>query len=705
VTVRLLSTGLLMTLTACATAPPPAPPVVVPFEQKIASMLRMEDRRVLREAAPAAVAAPAPARGTAAVAPPAAPPDLVNLLADSEARVRRRAALAIGRVGLAEGVPALVARLSNDQEPEVRQMCAFALGLLARQDAVRPLRMALADAAPIVRGRAAEALGVIGAPEAAVEIATMVAGYIEAGALASVSADEVGYPLAPEVEAARLGIYALARLKAYDALASAVLSADGQPVSRWWPIAYAFRRVGDPKAASPLRALAAGDGLYTRAFAARGLGALKDAAAIEILHGLATAGSPPSVAVEAVRALGELGDARAYPWLVDLLGGKRLHAELRAEVVRAIGALGRAESTDLLLDLLTDRVPGVRAEALTALVRIDPERFLTALSGLDRDRHWSVRAALAGAVAELPLATATPLLEPMMADDDARVIPAVLEALARRRTPGAAAIALSSLAAEDPVVRGAAAAAVAELKPDGAVEALRAAIARSQSDDAYVARAAALAALVKFGREAAVPSLEAALSDKDWAVRVRARQLLGELDRTRDVTGAIRPAPTRLEPSAYESSDLVAPAFSPQAYLETDKGTIQIELAVLEAPLTVRSFIALARRGYFDGVAIHRVVANFVVQDGDPRGDGEGGPGYTLRDEINQRPYLRGTVGMALDWADTGGSQFFITHSPQPHLDTRYTVFGHVVDGLEVVDQLARGDVIRRVRVWDGRTP
>ena len=72
---------------------------------------------------------------------------------------------------------------------------------------------------------------------------------------------------------------------------------------------------------------------------------------------------------------------------------------------------------------------------------------------------------------------------------------------------------------------------------------------------------------------------------------------------------------------------------------------------------------------------------NFVAQDGDPRGDGEGGPGYTIRDEINQRPYLRGTVGMALDWEDTGGSQFFITHAPQPHLDGRYTVFGRVVAG------------------------
>jgi cyclophilin family peptidyl-prolyl cis-trans isomerase len=153
---------------------------------------------------------------------------------------------------------------------------------------------------------------------------------------------------------------------------------------------------------------------------------------------------------------------------------------------------------------------------------------------------------------------------------------------------------------------------------------------------------------------------------------------------------------------AYAGRDLVAPAYSPQAFIETDEGIVQVELAIAEAPLTVRNFIALAGRGFFDGVAVHRVVPNFVVQDGDPRGDGEGGPGYAIRDEINLRPYLRGTVGMALDWADTGGSQWFITHGPQPHLDGRYTVFGQVVAGMDVVDRLARGDTIRRVRVWDG---
>ena len=584
-------------------------------------------------------------------------------------------------------------------------MAAFALGLLGRREAVGPLRTALADASPIVRGRAAEALGLIGDTESAAAIGAMAAAFVKAGVLSAVVADENGYPLSPEIEATRLGIYALARLKAYDPLAAALLDAKGAPVTRWWPVAYAFRRVGDERAAPVLRALAQGDGVYTRAFAARGLGALKDRTAFEHLRILATTtpGSP-IIGVEAVRALAEIADPRALPTLSDLLKVPGLHDELRAEVVRALGALRVPQSADLLLDLVTDPAPAVRAEAFGALVRSDPERFLITLSGLDPDAHWTVRAAIATALAELPVATATPLLESMARDEDHRVLPAVLTALAKRKTPGAGTIALDKLKADDAVVRGAAAAAVAELKPAGAVEALQAATVLAERDALYVARAGALSALAKFGSQAALPALQKALADKDWAMRLRAAQLLRELDSSRDEAAAIRPAPTRLDRQVYGSSPVIAPAVSTHVYIDTDKGTIQIELAVLDAPLTVRTFTELAQSGYFNGVGIHRVVPNFVVQDGDPRGDGEGGPGYTIRDELNQHPYLRGTVGMALDWADTGGSQFFITHSPQPHLDARYTVFGRVVSGMDVVDKLARGDIIRHVRVWSGGT-
>ncbi len=150
---------------------------------------------------------------------------------------------------------------------------------------------------------------------------------------------------------------------------------------------------------------------------------------------------------------------------------------------------------------------------------------------------------------------------------------------------------------------------------------------------------------------------------------------------------------------------VLSPPVATQVYLETDRGTIQIELAMLDAPLTVENFLALARKGFFTGLAIHRVVPDFVIQAGDPRSDGEGGPGYSIRDEINQRAYLRGTVGMALEsWPDTGGSQYFITHSPQPHLDAKYTVFGRIIGGMDMVDRIQQWDVIRKVRVWDGQT-
>jgi cyclophilin family peptidyl-prolyl cis-trans isomerase len=292
----------------------------------------------------------------------------------------------------------------------------------------------------------------------------------------------------------------------------------------------------------------------------------------------------------------------------------------------------------------------------------------------------------------------------MLQDRDGRVIPAVLNALAASKADGVERVLLDRLKSDDFVIRATAASALGELKVASAVPALVEAYRAGSSDVTYVARAAAISALAGLDPAAARSVLEEALKDRDWAVRVRARTLLRE----QGVSGAdaiMRPAVARGPVDSPEWQAIAVPPYSPRAFLETDKGTIELELAVLDAPLTVSNFVTLARKGFFNGTAIHRVVPDFVVQDGDPRGDGEGGPGYTIRDEINERPYLRGTVGMALDWQDTGGSQFFITHAPAPHLDGRYTVFGQVVSGMDVVDRLVPGDVLRQVRVRDGVNP
>ena len=372
----------------------------------------------------------------------------------------------------------------------------------------------------------------------------------------------------------------------------------------------------------------------------------------------------------------------------------------------ALSGLVGPESLDLMLDLVSDRLPEIRAFAIRTLARIDPDALLTTLSGLDAERDWTVRAAEAAALATLPPARAEARLRLLLQDRDFRVVTAAISALVASKAPWAGTLLTERLKADDFAARAAAAHGLGELKVTAAAPALADAYRASLGDSTYVARAAALESLAQLDPAAARPLLEEALRDKDWAVRVRAAELLEQAGVPAATTqAAIRPAVAGRSIDEAEWPGLVSPKYSPHAYIVTDRGGIEIELAILDAPLTVGNFIALARKGFFDGVAIHRIVPDFVVQDGDPRGDGEGGPGYSIRDEINMRPYLRGTVGMALDWADTGGSQFFITHSPQPHLDGRYTVFGHVVDGMDVVDRLGPWDVVRSVTIWDGLTP
>lgn len=592
--------------TPLASAPPPT------YEQKLAWILRLEDQRVVRDPPPAVVATPPPApaakgkgaRGAAKptvlpAAPVVSSPDLVVLLGDTEGRVRRRAALALGRVGLAESVAPLVRTLATDSEPEVRQMAAFALGLLGQRAAIEPLRTALDDPSPVVQGRAAEGLGLIGDAASAPAVAAMAARQFAASNVATLDPDDISYPQPPGVEAFRLGIYALARLKAYGALASVVLNQAGQPRARWWPVAYALSRTDDRRFVPALTAMVGGAGSTTRAFAARGLQSLKERGAMGALL-LRAQGwqEDPRAAVAAIRALGQLGMPEAAPIVRGLLQARLNDPNLRLEIVAALGLLRDTQSVDRMIDLSADPWPAMRAAALRSLGQIDPDTFLMVLSGLDADPHWSVRAALASIFGTLDPAVAVPRLTAMLGDRDHRVLPATIEALARLRPPDIGPTLVRLLKHDDVIVRAAAAAAIGEVKVAGGEAVLADAYRAGARDAMYQARAAALGALAKYGAAAAMPVLKQALADADWAVRVRALALIRELDPAADLNGAIRPVPGTVA-DRYASPSLVSPSVSPHVFLETDKGAIEIELAVLDAPMTAANFLSLAQSGAF----------------------------------------------------------------------------------------------------------
>lgn len=140
-----------------------------------------------------------------------------------------------------------------------------------------------------------------------------------------------------------------------------------------------------------------------------------------------------------------------------------------------------------------------------------------------------------------------------------------------------------------------------------------------------------------------------------------------------------------------------------KAIIKTEKGDITLELFPNEAPGTVANFEKLANKGFYDGLTFHRVIPDFVIQGGCPNGNGTGGPGYTIKCETEDNPHKHGTGALSMAHAgkDTGGSQFFITHSPQPHLDGVHTVFGQVIEGMDVVYKIRQGDVMNTITIID----
>ena len=229
------------------------------------------------------------------------------------------------------------------------------------------------------------------------------------------------------------------------------------------------------------------------------------------------------------------------------------------------------------------------------------------------------------------------------------------------------------------------------------VDSLASSLERMKIPDDVEAIQSAVQALGYLGGPRAINALEGALESPDRTVVEEAVKALTKATGV-DRRSSIQPA----GPPAHADYDwqlLRSLGPRPMADIVTDRGTVTLDLLPNEAPFTVVSFVRLARAGFFDGLTFHRVVPNFVVQGGDPRGDGWGGPGYALRTESSPMSYERGSVGMASAGNDTEGSQFFVTHVPTPHLDARYTIFARVVRGMDVVDRLQVGDTIKSVRI------
>jgi peptidyl-prolyl cis-trans isomerase B (cyclophilin B) len=178
-------------------------------------------------------------------------------------------------------------------------------------------------------------------------------------------------------------------------------------------------------------------------------------------------------------------------------------------------------------------------------------------------------------------------------------------------------------------------------------------------------------------------------------VRIRLLMLAALVVALAAPAGAWAQAPKPAEPKKGPAS------VKQTAEITMDKGgVIKIEFFPEDAPKTVENFVTLAKKGFYDGLVFHRVIPGFMAQGGDPKGDGTGGPGYTIKDEFNKQKHVRGAVAMARTSApNSSGSQFYICFEPQPHLDGGYVVFGKVVSGMNLVDNIKKGDKMKTVKI------
>lgn len=628
--------------------------------------------------------------------------DVIQGAAGSEEPlVRARAALAAGRIG-GEPAAGLVRPLLDDADSTVAAAAAFSLGQLRDTASVAPLA-ALVDSAvarrvPTVASEAAAALGKIGTSEARRALTTFL-----------LTADSAT-PAAVVQEA----LIASWRAGEEDP-AAAARWADATNAETRWRAVYALSRRPIPAAVPVLLERLDDPDSTVRAFALRGLSRANvadspvapDAVLPQLLAALADPGYSPGI--EAINAIGSYAEPAARDSLVSVVARGAMHRRIAA--LGALGAMGDfaapALSSLRALALLATEPPHLRATAYEAVVRISPDEAAEMRGALAADPAWRIRAAAGRAALAAPEIPAE-LIVALARDADPRVGRATLSACAERG--GDELEPLRNLfielhAASDPYLRAAAITCLGRIADAATFPLLLDAFGTARFDRPNAASLAAIDALAALDSVPGVTPHRAFFTrfsrPDDYLVRRRAAERFG--DTAAAAWGEVLPIETGVAEILYAEvvTRWLAPPGRerPRVEIVTSIGRLVIELLPDEAPLTVENFLLLAGIGFFDGQEWPRVVPNFVVQGGDPRGDTSGGPGYSIRDEPNRERYAAGAVGMAHAGPDTAGSQFFITHSPQPHLDGGYTVFGQLVEGEDVLQRLLPGHRIVNVRL------
>ncbi|MEP6686965.1 MAG: peptidylprolyl isomerase [Gemmatimonadales bacterium] len=614
--------------------------------------------------------------------------------------VRRVAALAAGRIGDHRATPILLPLLS-DPDSTIRVAAAFALGLLRDSAAAQPLIDRLTGQPALDATTAVEAVSAL-AKVGGRRIGDFFAGVLGGRVVLS---QENRTPAFNQVlaDAWRLG---------NDAPVTALLAFmdDTNPGPRLRAV-YSLGRLRASPAGNRMLLVLRDQEPYIRSLAARALtrsyadsAGLAPSAVADLLV-RATDDASSQVRINAIRSLAGYRTSGLTSRLVPMLDDPL--SSVQVQTAETLGEVGGDEAVAGLARVTRGKgIFALRRTALVALGRADSAAFETAAASWRKSADWRDRAAAAEGGA-----LAGPGLSPwFLADKDGRVVAAGLQAWAGEvegPDPALLAAARPLLAHKDAAVRSVAADAVAraaDLADLPAVIRMYGATGRDSFPEAALSALGAILAIRNTG-----PAAQARVDREFLVGAVRPQNYLlrqWAADNWPEAAarwGAVHPIATGRSVQDYRDLArryLTGPdsLARPHVIIETEgRGPIEIELLGPDAPLTVDNFLRLVDRRFFDRNRWHRVVPNFVVQDGDPRGDGFGSPGGAIRDEINRNRYDGPMLGMALSGPDTGMSQWFINLSAQPHLDGTYTVFGKVVGGTATLIRIAQGDVIRTV--------